>query len=105
MESANIDGPDETATHHIVASTSAKASEGRAHLSSLGMDINDASNGVFLPSGSKSVNPNGASVHSRIHTDKYYKYVNSMIGGARTIGEARDVLGYIFRQLLDGRWP
>lgn len=37
------------AAHHIVAGNSPKASEARAIMQKFGIDINDASNGVFLP--------------------------------------------------------
>jgi hypothetical protein len=97
--------PSETAAHHIVASASSKAASARAQLAKFGIDINDASNGVFLPRGSASVNPAGASVHSRIHTNDYYAYVNDMIGGARSANEVRDVLGHVRRQLESGYWP
>ncbi|WP_159025290.1 RHS repeat-associated core domain-containing protein [Streptomyces pluripotens] len=105
MEAAGTVRPPETAAHHIVASTSPKAAAARQQLAKFGIDINDADNGVFLPRGSASVNPSGASVHSRIHTNDYYTYVNDMIGGARNAGEARDVLGYLRSQLQGGYWP
>ncbi|WP_233273580.1 AHH domain-containing protein [Streptomyces broussonetiae] len=105
MEAAGTVRPPETAAHHIVASTSPKAAAARQQLAKFGIDINDADNGVFLPRGSASVNPSGASVHSRIHTNDYYTYVNDMIGGARNADEARDVLGYLRSQLQGGYWP
>ncbi|MFG3659380.1 AHH domain-containing protein, partial [Streptomyces sp. NPDC047706] len=86
-------------------STSPKAAAARQRLAKFGIDINDASNGVFLPRGSASANPTGASVHSRIHTNDYYTYVNDMVGGARNASEARDVLAHIRRQLQGGYWP
>jgi len=97
--------PADTAAHHIVASTSPKAAPARAQLANFGIDFNDAENGVFLPRGSASANPNGASVHSRIHTNEYYSYVNEMMSGARNSSEAGDVLNQIRNQLLAGYWP
>ncbi|WP_427153377.1 AHH domain-containing protein [Streptomyces sp. TRM70308] len=88
-----------------MASTPPKSAAARQQLAKFGIDINDASNGVFLPRGSKSANPTGASVHSRIHTNDYYAYVNNSIGGARNANEARDVLGHLRRQLQGGYWP
>ncbi|MFI9200679.1 polymorphic toxin-type HINT domain-containing protein [Streptomyces sp. NPDC053048] len=105
MEAAGTVRPPETAAHHMVASTSPKAAAGRQQLAKFGIDINDAVNGVFLPRGSKSVNPTGASVHSRIHTNDYYATVNKLIGGARNRSEATDVLNHMRRQLLGGYWP
>ncbi|MCP3820578.1 DNRLRE domain-containing protein [Streptomyces sp. A3M-1-3] len=105
LEASGVTRPAETAAHHIVASTSPKAAAARQQLAKFGIDINDAGNGVFLPRGSASVNPSGASVHSRIHTNDYYANVNNLIGGARNASEARDVLGHLRRQLQGGYWP
>ena len=105
LEASGVTRPADTAAHHIVASTSPKAAAARQQLAKFGIDINDASNGVFLPRGSASANPTGASVHSRIHTNDYYSYVNDLIGGARNANEARDVLGHLQRQLQGGYWP
>ncbi|MFE9439628.1 polymorphic toxin-type HINT domain-containing protein [Streptomyces sp. NPDC006602] len=105
LEASGVTRPADTAAHHIVASTSPKAAAARQQLAKFGIDINDAGNGVFLPRGSASANPTGASVHSRIHTNDYYAYVNDLIGGARNANEARDVLGHIQRQLQGGHWP
>ena len=105
MEAAGTTRPADTAAHHIVASTSPKAASARSQLASFGIDINDADNGVFLPRGSASANPFGASVHSRIHTNDYYNTVNDLMSGARNADEARDVLGYMRGQLLGGYWP
>lgn len=98
LEASGVTRPADTAAHHIVASTSPKAAAARQQLAKFGIDINDASNGVFLPRGSASTNPTGASVHSRIHTNDYYASVNDLIGGARNANEARDVLGHLQRQ-------
>ncbi|MDH6709183.1 Skp family chaperone for outer membrane proteins [Kitasatospora sp. MAA19] len=105
MTAAGITRPADTAAHHIVASTSPKAALARAQLAKFGIDINDAENGVFLPRGSASANPTGASVHSRIHTNDYFNYVNDMMAGARNANEARDVLSHIRGQLDGGYWP
>ncbi|WP_078853946.1 AHH domain-containing protein [Streptomyces sp. FxanaA7] len=105
LEASGVTRPADTAAHHIVASTSPKAAAARQQLAKFGIDINDAGNGVFLPRGSASANPTGASVHSRIHTNDYYAYVNDLIGGARNANEARDVLGHLRRQLQGGHWP
>ncbi|KUO15386.1 hypothetical protein AQJ91_41725 [Streptomyces dysideae] len=74
-------------------------------LAKYGIDVNDAVNGVYLPTGSKSANPNNTSVHSKIHTNDYYGYVNDMMAGARNRSEAIDVLSHIRRQLQGGYWP
>jgi RHS repeat-associated protein len=105
MEAAGTARPPHTAAHHIVASTSPKAAPARQQLSNVGIDINDARNGVFLPRSSSSPNPTGASPHSRIHTNDYYAYVNDLMSGARNASEAGDVLNHVRNQLLGGYWP
>ncbi|MFE0132444.1 DUF6531 domain-containing protein [Streptomyces sp. NPDC059037] len=105
MVAAGIPRPVETAAHHMVASTSKKAAAARAQLQRHGIDINDADNGVFLPKGSASPNPNGTAVHSKVHTNKYYDTVNYLMSGTRNADEARDVLKYMRAGMLAGPWP
>ncbi|MER5259937.1 DUF6531 domain-containing protein [Streptomyces sp. NPDC002855] len=105
MVAAGIPRPIETAAHHMVASTSKKAASARAQLQRHGIDINDADNGVFLPKGSASPNPNGTAVHSKVHTNKYYDTVNYLMSGTRNADEARDVLKYMRAGMLAGPWP
>ncbi|WP_372339734.1 AHH domain-containing protein [Nocardiopsis sp. CC223A] len=105
LQAAGATRPADTAAHHIVASTFPKAASARQQLSNFKIDVNDASNGIFLPRSSASSNPMGASVHSRIHTNNYYACVNDLIGGARNANEARDVLSHVRRQLQGGYWP
>ncbi|MET8198042.1 AHH domain-containing protein [Micromonospora taraxaci] len=91
--------------HHIVAGNSLKAAPARAQLDRFGIGVNEAENGVWLPRDSSSPNPTGASVHSRIHANEYYNYVNDLIGGARSRSEALDVSSHVRRQLQGGFWP
>ncbi|TMR22623.1 hypothetical protein ETD86_10830 [Nonomuraea turkmeniaca] len=91
--------------HHIVAGNSPRAAPARAVLDKFGIGVNDAENGVWLPRSSGSPNPTGASVHSRIHTNDYYDHVNKLMSGARTRGEALDVIDHIRKQLQGGYWP
>ena len=105
MEAAGITRPADTAAHHIVASTAKKAAPARQQLANFGIDINDVDNGVFLPRRVASPNPTGASVHSRVHTNDYFEYVNDMMSAARNADEARDILTYIRGQLQAGYWP
>ncbi|MER6590908.1 AHH domain-containing protein [Micromonospora purpureochromogenes] len=90
---------------HIVAGNSVKADPARQQLGKFGIGVNSAENGVWLPRNLKSPNPNGMSVHSKVHTDDYCKYVNELMGGARTRNEALDVIGHLRRQLQGGYWP
>ncbi|MFG3001974.1 ricin-type beta-trefoil lectin domain protein [Streptomyces sp. NPDC048340] len=91
--------------HHIVAGNSPKAASARAQLDKFGIGVNDAENGVWLPRSSSSPNPHGLSVHSKIHTNEYYTYVNDLMSGARNMSEALDVIGHVRRQLQGGHWP
>jgi RHS repeat-associated protein len=49
LESSGIVRPADAAAHHIVAGSAQGAAAARAALQRLGIDINDAVNGVFLP--------------------------------------------------------
>lgn len=91
--------------HHIVAGNSPKAAAARKRLEDLGIGINSADNGVWLPRSSSSPNPNGLSVHSKVHTNEYYAYVNDLMSGARTKDEALDVIEHVRQQLIGGYWP
>ncbi|MCW3840482.1 polymorphic toxin-type HINT domain-containing protein [Micromonospora yasonensis] len=105
LSAANVVRPAETAAHHIVASGAKAAGPARAHLASLGVSINEAANGVYLPRFVSSANPLGAAVHSTTHSPAYYAEVNRLILQTRTAQEARNVLAYIGRQLAAGPWP
>jgi RHS repeat-associated protein len=105
----NAAGKPEPATphspHHIVAGNSPKAAPARAQLDKFGIGVNDAENGVWLPRSSSSPNPNGMSVHSKIHTNEYYDRVNDLMSGARNRSEALDVIEHMRQQLIGGYWP
>ena len=73
-------GQDEAA-HHIVAQTDWRAQEARDILQREGIDINDADNGVLLPS----------EFHQALHTDAYYATVNQVVSNAAP-GTVRVVL-------------
>ena len=90
------------AAHHIVPSSDARfaqAAQARDKLLSLGIEINDAGNGVFL---STSKNVLGTTYHRTIHTAAYYEKVNSMLSTATTKAQALEVLGEIKTMLLNG---
>ena len=74
-------------------------------LQRLGIDINDAGNGVFLPARMTSPNPTGAAVHSSLHTNAYYRQVNALLGQTTTRDEALEVLAIVRGQLLSGGFP
>ena len=100
MISAGVKVPDYPhAAHHIVAGTSPKAQEARAILKKYGVDINDATNGVFLPA-QKGV-AEGA-YHPSLHTDKYYLKVNEMLQTVTSKDELLEILEELGEQLLNG---
>jgi RHS repeat-associated protein len=94
--------PPGSAAHHIAASGSRRADEARAVLHDFGIDLDDPANGVFLPANSRSPNPTGAAVHSRLHTHEYYRVVNEMLGRARTREQAIEMLNEIRVRLQSG---
>ncbi len=73
-----------------------------AALARVGMHLDDAANGVFLPAARRSPNPGGALVHATVHTRKYFDYINSMLGHVTTQVEVRSILEGIRKQLLKG---
>jgi RHS repeat-associated protein len=97
--------PAETAAHHIVAHGAKAADGARAVLTRFGIGVDDAVNGVFLPRNLASANPNGALVHSTIHTKAYYNWVNETLGSATTRNAVTSRLEYIKNTLLSGRTP
>jgi hypothetical protein len=84
-----------SAAHHIVAGGAGKAAEARGVLERFGIGINEASNGVFLPSG----------VHAPIHTNAYYEAVNNALRQATTRQEAVQALDAIRQSILGGGLP
>ena len=100
MINAGIKIPDYPhAAHHIVAGTSKKAEEARKILEKFDIDINDAANGVFLPT---EKNISEAMYHPSLHTNKYYDEVNQMLREAETRDDVLDILELISQKLLDG---
>ena len=89
------------AAHHIVAGSSQKAAEARAILMKYGVDINDASNGVFLPTVKNVTN---AAYHPSLHTNAYYDEVNTLLKEATSKQDVLDILSYIAQSLQDGKF-
>ena len=86
------------AAHHIVAATSKKAASARAILDRFGIGINDAVNGVFLPTTPGS---SGAALHTTLHTNAYYNKVNQLLQGAKSADDVAAILGTIKNALLN----
>ncbi len=87
------------AAHHIVAGTSQRALVARNKLKTLGININEAVNGVFLPT-IKDVS--SATYHPAMHTNVYYDKVNDLLEGVTEKQDAIDILKYISEQLKAG---
>ena len=87
------------AAHHIVAGNSPKAAEARAVLQKYGIDINDAVNGIFLPT-VKDV-AEGA-YHPSLHTNAYYDKINKVLSKATTKDDVLDILDFIGDELSSG---
>jgi len=104
LENAGVDRPTyANAAHHIVAggSKNEAAVNSRNILQQYGIDINDAANGVFLPTDRNVI---GAIYHPSMHTKAYYKKVNDMLGYATSRQDVLDILNDISNQLLEGKF-
>lgn len=71
----------------------------RDKLASLGIGVNEAANGVWLPQTAWVDNPLGMAVHDQVHTYKYIRYVWSRLQDATTTQEAVRILEDIARRL------
>ena len=100
MKEAGIEEPDyPNAAHHIVAGKSPKARESRKILEKYGIDINDAANGVFLPT-KKGVS--NSAYHPSLHKKEYYIKVNEALRNANSKEDILFILDDIREQLLEG---
>jgi RHS repeat-associated protein len=95
LEDAGYDRLQGEDAHHIVAATALLADPARQVLGSVGMNINDPNNGVFLDSG----------YHQSLHTNLYYTTVNNIMQGAVMYGDAAARLGGIRYMLLTRTFP
>lgn len=102
LAAAGVTRPQGTAVHHIVALRASRAAPARQILDDLGVHIDDAANGVFLPARRSSPNPTGAAVHSTLHTKNYYKAVNKALEKANSAKDARRILRQLGVRLLEG---
>lgn len=73
------------AAHHIVPASDKNAQNARDILKKHGIDINDAINGVFLPTDVS--NSNGEIVHKGRHPVEYSKEINRIINNADADGK------------------
>ena len=100
MIEAGIEVPTyKNAAHHIVAGNSKYAAEARQILHQFGIGINDAINGVFLPT-VKGVSD--AAYHPGLHTQAYYNKVNDLLSTAKSKEDAIEILLDIADMLQKG---
>lgn len=84
------------AAHHIVPILMARAQKARDVLIKFGIDLNDAVNGVFLPTVK---NVSNACYHCALHTEEY---IESLLEECTTVEEVYEVLMFIAEKLLNG---
>lgn len=95
LEDAGETRAADTAAHHIVAGSAPDALAARVVLQNYGIGINDAANGVFLPT----------EQHVRLHTNSYYDAVNNALVNAKSKDEVIHILGTIKSRLKSGTGP
>jgi A nuclease family of the HNH/ENDO VII superfamily with conserved AHH len=105
LEASGVSRRPGYAAHHIVAGRDDPAKFGRIVLQKFGIGINDAENGVFLPASRATQVIAGETIHSTLHSDKYYDAVNDALEVAKTKQEAIDILARIRRALQAGDYP
>jgi hypothetical protein len=86
-----------------VAGKSARAEETRKLLKEADIDINEASNGVFLPKDSKYVIDEATS-HANVHTKTYYDEIYNRLERI-DVGKRREELQKIATELQNGTFP
>ena len=87
------------AAHHIVAGRAEGAFEARSILWKYGISVNDAVNGVFLPTVKSA---SDATYHPGLHTVEYYSQVNKMLNSAKSKEDVIGILNDIATQLITG---
>ncbi|MBI3837461.1 MAG: AHH domain-containing protein [Planctomycetia bacterium] len=106
MVKAGIERPAGTAAHHIVPATLEKfigAKKAREILSKFGISVENAANGVYLPS--KFDDAVKAAYHGSIHSRRYSDEVYKRLQKARTKEDALLILNKIRKELLTGTFP
>ncbi len=103
LEAVGKTRPSNSAAHHIVAGGDSRAAQAQAILKREGIDINEATNGVFLPKNKAFASP-PAMTHSTIHTDRYYQAITGELQQAAP-GTVRDLLEDIAQRILNGTFP
>lgn len=106
MVKAGIERPAGTAAHHIVPAALKKfpsAANARECLIKFGISVENAANGVYLPS--KFDDAVKAAYHGSIHSRRYCDELYSRLSKARSKEEALLALNQIRKELLAGTFP
>jgi hypothetical protein len=103
LEASGKTRPEGFEAHHIVPSRAgdARMEALRQRLEGLGLKLNDAVNGVWLPGADA---PEGAqeAYHPRLNNRLYNEAVIAAFRGVTTLAEAQDILARIGSQLQQG---
>jgi hypothetical protein len=91
------------AAHHIVAKGARAAQPAREALVRVGVQVDEAVNGVFLPAAREAIS--NAANHLTLHTQRYYQAVNQALANVETRQDAVEALKMIKDRLLDGSFP
>lgn len=106
MEAEGTVRPPESAAHHIVQQGTKVPGIQDIHnmMSGLGVHVDEASNGVFLPRFESSPNPNGKVVHSTLHSPKYREavYAYLMVVKPHSAEDLRARLNFLGDSLENG---
>jgi hypothetical protein len=105
LEASGVPRPEGYAAHHIAAGADERAEVARGVLQKFNIGINDVSNGVFLPANKATQVIAGETIHSPLHTDKYYETVDKELMMAETREQAIDILRRIGQALQSGTFP
>ncbi len=106
MEKAGIKRPDKTAAHHIVPVALKKfssAERAREVLRKFGISVENAANGVYLPS--KFEDEVKAAYHGTLHTKQYFDEISRRLNKAVSKEDVLVILNGIPKDLLNGRFP
>lgn len=102
IESGVDEPPYPNAAHHIVAGSASEAAQTRIILENFDIGINDAANGVFLPT---QQGVTSAAYHPSLHTNTYYSAVQQTLSVADSKETAIELLQNIASELLAGEFP
>ena len=106
LDEAGYARPDGYEAHHIVAAGDSKAAEAQKILQRLGVEPNEAANGVWLPGPTLKdrVPLPTEPFHRPIHTRDYYDAVADDLRYAANAEDARAILRDIRQQVLSGEY-